>query len=167
MLADGDIFPWRSICTRPTATALMRQDFEHCSCGSAVEDRTGQAYNEEAFRHFLSIERARVQRGNRSFLLLLVRLKKDAERGCGIGPAVAARLFAGLALCVREVDFVGWYRNEQVAGAVLTQGPEAPTPETPERIARRVRAVLSQSLPSGVARRLHVRVLQLRRGGTC
>ena len=39
--------------------------------------------------------------------------------------ATAAALFGGLGACVREVDFVGWYREGYVAGAVLTQGGNA------------------------------------------
>ena len=31
-------------------------------------------------------------------------------------------MFSGLALSVREVDFIGWYRKERIAAAVLTQG---------------------------------------------
>ena len=30
-------------------------------------------------------------------------------------------MFAGLAAVVREVDFLGWYRQDRVAGAVLAQ----------------------------------------------
>ena len=36
--------------------------------------------------------------------------------------ATAAALFRGLGASVREVDFVGWYREGQVAAAVLAQG---------------------------------------------
>ena len=145
----------------------MSVDSEQCSCGLAVEDRTGQAYNEGAFRHFLAIERARAHTANRSFLLLLVSLKKNADGAGRIPPAIATQLFAGLVFCVREVDFFGWYRHERVAGAVLTQGQETLALEVADQIADRVRTVLSERVPSSVAHRLQVRVLQLRRSGEC
>ena len=70
-------------------------------------------------------------------------------------------MFSGLALCVREVDFIGWYRTERIAGAVLTQGAGAPEPDAAQRISERVSEVLGRRLSASIARRLQVRVLQL------
>jgi len=134
---------------------------EECSCGLAAEDREGQAYNEEAFRHFLAIERKRSERASRSFLLLLVSLRKQPGMSLTFTPEVASRLFSGLALCVREVDFIGWYREERVAGAVLTQGIGTTEPDASRRIGERVTEILDKHLPPHAAERLHVRVLQL------
>jgi hypothetical protein len=140
----------------------MWRGIEDCSCGLAPEDRTGQAYNEQAFRHFLAIERKRAMRASRSFLLLLVSLRRDADANVTINPRSASRLFAGLALSVREVDFIGWYREERIAGAVLTQGVATPEPSAVvRRITERVTQVLGQHLPGNESRRLQVRVLQL------
>ena len=134
---------------------------ENCSCGLALEDRTGQAYNEQAFRHFLAIERKRAARASRSFLLLLVSLRKEPGASVAINAKAASRLFSGLAGCVREVDFIGWYREERVAGAVLTQGLGTPPPAAVRGIGDRVTQVLNQRLPERDAERLQVRVLQL------
>jgi len=139
----------------------MRVAVEECSCGLALEDREGQAYNEEAFRHFLAIERKRSERASRSFMLLLVRLRKQPGGSATFTSGVAARVFSGLALCVREVDFVGWYRAERVAAAVLIQGVGTPEPDASRRIGERVTEILDKHLSPHVAERLHVRVLQL------
>jgi hypothetical protein len=136
---------------------------EDCSCGLALEDQTGQAYNEQAFRHFLAIERKRAARASRSFLLLLVSLRKDMRQGATINAKAASQLFSGLALSVREVDFIGWYRQERVAGAVLTQGLETPEPAAVRAIGERVTQVLGSRLSRRDAHRLQVRVLQLSR----
>jgi hypothetical protein len=136
---------------------------ENCSCGLALEDRNGQAYNEQAFRHFLAIERKRAARASRSFLLLLVSLRKEPGTNVAINAKAASRLFSGLAECVREVDFIGWYREERVAGAVLTQAVGTPTPAAVRGIGERVTEVLGRSLSSSEAQRLKVRVLQLSR----
>jgi len=167
----------RLICVRgtPSVSTITRgptqrgnvqlrvSGMENCSCGLALEDRTGQAYNEQAFRHFLAIERKRAARASRSFLLLLVSLRKEPGASVVINAKAASRLFSGLAGCVREVDFIGWYREERVAGAVLTQGVGAPATAAVRGIAERVTEVLGRRLSGSEAQRLQVRVLQLSR----
>ena len=98
----------------PKALALMGR--------LSLWGRKGQIYSEEAFRHMLAIERKRARRSNRSLFLLLVRFKGNSGSGLEIPPALAALLFSGLGLCVREIDFVGWHREGRIAGAVLAQG---------------------------------------------
>ena len=120
----------------------------------------GQAYNEIAFRHFLALEHKRAEQSIRSFVLVLVGLRKHPGMSVRISPALAGELFSGLELCVREVDFVGWYREARLVGAVLTQGADADTqPDVPRRVADRVTQVLGRRLPAHVAQRLQVRVL--------
>lgn len=139
----------------------MWAQVEACSCGLAHEDREGQAYNEQAFRHFLTIERKRAARASRTFLLLLVSLRKQPGVSVAFSPRLASRLFSGLALCVREVDFIGWYREGRVAGAVLIQGIGTPDPDAARRIGERVTQILGRRLSAAEVQRLQVRVLQL------
>ena len=121
-----------------------------------------RAYNEPAFRHFLAIERKRADRAGRSLLLMLVSLRPK-DNGTDMFPAdCARRVFEGLAFCVREVDFVGWYRDGRVAAAVLTQGARTPDPDIVHAIGMRVSEALEERLPWPLAARLDVRVLQLR-----
>lgn len=143
----------------PKALALMGR--------LSLWGRKGQIYGEEAFRHLLAIERKRARRSNRSLFLLLVRFKGNSGSGLEIPPALAARLFSGLGLCVREIDFVGWHREGRIAGAVLAQGPQGPTDPNPRAVARifeRVTAVLRRRLPMTGERILDVRVVRLGRG---
>src|SRR4029077_9558004 len=92
--------------------------------GVALEGRLGQAYNEEAFRYFLEIERKRAARARRPVLLLLLDLKE--QPAAHMDPILAGKLFSGLWICLRETDVIGWYREDRVAGAVLTQLEEGP-----------------------------------------
>jgi hypothetical protein len=124
-------------------------------------DGAYESYNENAFRHFLAIERKRAQRAGRSMLLLLVEFKANREGDGGMGQATAERLFAALTVCVREVDFIGWYRTDRVVGAVLTQGTQAPDSEAAQQIGERVAQVLTDRLPSPLRQRIQVRILQL------
>jgi hypothetical protein len=136
-----------------------RDEFDHSPYGLAFENRTGQAYNEEAFLYFLEIERQRAELSGHPFLLLLVDLKSQA----GTPPrmeGVADKLFSALSLCLRETDFTGWYREGRVAGAVLTQHAGAPR-DLPEVVRQRINAALRGGLPAGVAARVQVTVNQL------
>lgn len=128
--------------------------------GVSLEGRLGQAYNEEAFRYFLEIERKRAARAHRPVLLLLLDQRMRTP-GARIDPMLAANLFANLWLCLRETDVVGWYREGRAAGAVLTQVEDGLRPEVPRVIRDRVSGSLCQSLSADAAR-LRVRVYQLR-----
>ena len=155
-----------SLLTFSRIQAVVRERAETPSVtagGLVVEGSASKVYNEEAFRHFLDIERVRVARSERSFLLLLVSLRKCPESGVRVPRPMASTLFSGLSLCVREVDFIGWYRHERVLGAVLPQGFNGPDSEAPSRIIERVSQVLNGRLPQAVSRRLRVRVVQFGR----
>jgi hypothetical protein len=121
----------------------------------------GPVYNEEAFRYFLQIERKRANRSNSRFLLLLVDLKRDERQNVGFDEATSVKLFASMLPTLRETDFIGWYRQNRVASAVLTQVGETPEVEVSKLVASRVRQALGQRLPASVAGRLQVRVYQV------
>jgi GGDEF domain-containing protein len=126
----------------------------------ALPDGFGPVYNEEAFRYFLQIERKRASRSNSRFLLLLVDLK-GYTAGTRFDAATGAKLFAAMYPCLRETDFIGWYRQQRVASAVLTQVGESPDVEVSNLVAERVREALTQRLPAHLAARLQVRVYQV------
>ncbi len=133
---------------------------DRCACRVALEGRLGQAYNEEAFLYFLAIERKRSERSGRPFLLLLVDLKEQPGVRACIDTTVARKLFSGLWLCLRETDFIGWYREERVAGALLAEFRHGPRTKVSRMVIQRVSAVLCERLSPDVARRLQVRVYQ-------
>jgi hypothetical protein len=141
---------------------MLAGDSDRCPYGVALEGRLGRAYNEEAFRYFLEIERKRAPRLGRPCLLLLAGLKNQAKPNMRIDPVTAARLFSGLWQCLRETDVIGWYREDRVAGALLTQLADGPLPEVSRLIRQRVSEALCQGLRSDVAGRLRVHVYELR-----
>jgi hypothetical protein len=140
--------------------ASEAREFDHCPYGLAFESRFAQAYNEEAFLYFLEIERRRSEVSGLPFLLLLIDLRKQP----GMSPrmdGVADKLFSTLSTCLRETDFIGWYHDGSVAGAVLTQHADAPMREIPDVVNQRIAAALRDALPREVAQRLRVTVHQL------
>jgi hypothetical protein len=148
----------RALLTQRT-TMPVESGLESCSCGFALTGH-GEAYNEEAFHHLLSIERKRSEASTRPFLLLLVEFDKHLGVPVLVGHGVASRLFAALAEPLRDTDVIGWYREQRIAGAVLTDLGEAPQAIMPV-IAQRVRASLQQDLPGNLAASVQVRLYQL------
>jgi hypothetical protein len=122
--------------------------------------RIGKAYNEVAFRHFLGVERRRAERSARSLLLVLVTVRQSLEPTAKLTDAMAGALFAGLGTFVREVDFVGWYRESHVVGAVLPQRGKASV-EVQYRMTERMLHALKRRLSADQSRNLRVRVVRL------
>jgi hypothetical protein len=121
-----------------------------------LEGRLGHAYNEGVFQHLLSVEFKRSQRSKRPFRLLLMDLKEQPGTNRDIAPEVAAKLFSCLARCLRETDFVGWYRVGRVVGAVLTHFQDGIGLESSQVVGQRVREALRGSLPASVLDRLKI-----------
>jgi hypothetical protein len=121
------------------------------------------AYSEEAFRYLLALERKRAERYGRSFLLLLVDLKKASHRLPSMDAEIAAIVFDGLSSALRDTDFIGWYRDGRIAGAVLVQLSGAPSGEMADAVGQRVRNDLLSRVPADVASRLQTRVFQIPR----
>jgi GGDEF domain-containing protein len=133
------------------------EDLGRLSSDLALDPACG-AYNEDAFRYFFEIERRRAEASGRPLLLLLIDLKKQDAPEAAIPAPTADRLFSSLSLCLRDTDFVGWYREGRVAGAVLTQHTEASETGIADLVAQRVTAALQGSLPPEVSIRVQVRV---------
>lgn len=128
----------------------------------AMEGGPGQGYNEEAFRYFLNVERKRSERSRRRFLLLLVDLKKHSDANVSIDSRLASRLVAILSPCLRETDFMGWYREGRTIGAVLTHLTETPGTDISSVVSTRVNDALSRGrIPRAIAGQLQVRIYQL------
>jgi hypothetical protein len=134
---------------------------EHAAHNVALSSGFGPVYNEEAFRYFLQIERKRASRSNSRFLLLLIDLKRQVSESPQFDETTGAKLFLAMWPCLRETDFIGWYRQQRVASAVLTQVGETPGVEVSNLVADRVRGALTQSLPANLATRLQIRVYQV------
>jgi hypothetical protein len=128
-----------------------------------VDGPAGGAYSEEAFRYLLAIERKRAERSSRPFFLLLVDLKRGLEKPVPMDAAVASSVFSGLSLALRETDFIGWYREGRVAGAVLAQHVDSPDSQVARVVNERVKAQVCAQLPEDVAARVQTRVFQLPR----
>ena len=126
----------------------------------ALERPPGTEYDEETFLYFLTMERARAGRSSQRLRLLLVTLEPVPGKPGPILPASAARLFKALKVLLRDTDIMGWYRQDLVAGAILSARADTPEEETSSLIEERVREGLLDRLPSSITRSLRVRITQ-------
>ena len=128
----------------------------------ALECPPGTEYDEETFLH-LPGHRAGTRRrdSNQRLRLLLATLEPVPGKPAPIPPASAARLFEGLRLSLRDTDVMGWYRQDRVAGAVLSARADAAGVRDRRTSSSSGSAKGSgERLPSSVARSLRVRVVQ-------
>ncbi len=130
---------------------------------AALECPTGTEYDEASFLYFMTVERARAERSNRPLRVLLTTVENEPGKPGPMGRAMAARLFAGLRRCLRETDIIGWYRQDRVAGVVLSERADASAGAISGRIEQRVGDVLRRQLPVAVARSVRLRLVQLQR----
>lgn len=106
-----------------------------------------EPYGPDVFRHLLAVERTRAEQSKRPLLLATVSMRSEAEPQ-RMSRLVGAQVFSGLANTVREVDFIGWYRKDYVAAAVLVQGT-APG-DVAVAVEERVRRTVRGHLPAGL-----------------
>ena len=104
-------------------------------------------------------ERKRADRLNQPLVLLIVALKDRVDAQY---PSIWVPVIEALATVTRETDVVGWYREDRVVGAVLTQIDGGPRLDATRVTRNRITTALCHGLPADVARRLRVRVYQLR-----
>jgi hypothetical protein len=134
---------------------------ERDSDALTMDSRIADAYNQEAFRYFLQIERRRAELSGRPFLLLLIDLNKRAIGGAPLCDGIADSVFDVLSSCLRDTDFVGWFREGRIAGGVLTQDSADTDSANRDRVLGRVRAALATNLPAQAIHNTRVRVFQL------
>jgi hypothetical protein len=129
---------------------------DDCTCGFALTGH-GAAYNEEAFRFLLDVERKRFEASGEPFVLMLIDRRAAND---GMNGAVGAGVFTSLTRSLRDTDVVGWYRQGRAIGVVLTHLGDAPVVNVSRQMADRVNGVLVSDLPNELARQLRVRVYQ-------
>ena len=113
-------------------------------------------YSEAVFRYFLNIERRRAEHAGRSVVLVLVSLRNPPGSSQPLGHRAATSIFSALASSVREVDFVGWFRDGYVAAAALAQQG----PPQPSIIGTRINDAMRREL-GGEAATVRLRVVSL------
>ena len=144
---------------RSSQSAGSAEGSRHRDKCSSVESVTStvEAYNETAFRYFLQVEEKRFLRSNHRFLLLLLELNDQSGSIQSIDPSLSKKLFTALRPCVRETDFVGWYRQDRVIGVACTQLDDAQGATVLNVVTTRFQNAMREALPERVGNRVQVR----------
>ena len=87
--------------------------------GTASLSESG-AYNQEAFRYLLERESKRSERSGRFCQILLVYSTDEHGRILQMNFDVAKIVVAAASRSFRETDYIGWYSDGRIVGAVLT-----------------------------------------------
>ena len=116
------------------------------------------AYNQEAFRYLLESESKRSERSGHFCQILLVYWTDAQGRIVPMDSHVAKTVMAELPRSLRETDYIGWYRDGRIVGAVLTILVQESMAPVASHLLKRLAEVLQSELSIEASRRLQFRV---------
>jgi lipopolysaccharide/colanic/teichoic acid biosynthesis glycosyltransferase len=82
-------------------------------------DLTPVEYDQNAFNRILALERKRTERSKRPFMLLLLSLEGLSAAENGNSPR--KKVLPCVTSSIRDIDVLGWYREESVLGVIFTE----------------------------------------------
>jgi lipopolysaccharide/colanic/teichoic acid biosynthesis glycosyltransferase len=100
--------------------------------------------NEESFHRTISLERKRAERSRRSFLLVLLDIRRilpDDKNG-----KILHKILSSVWTLIRETDVTGWQENNAVLGLMFTEIPTENRRSTVGAVLSRVSGVLYNNL---------------------
>ena len=131
--------PSEALARLPSACDKPRSEYP-----ADCDDSGPLIYDEEAFKRILVLERKRSERSRRPFILMLVPL--DGISTDRAGGDIREKVFSCLAATKRDIDVLGWYRQDAVVGMIFTEISDSSRWSLFEPIARRIEANLATGL---------------------
>jgi len=125
--------------------------------GRATFSQSG-VYNQEVFRYLLASESKRSHRSGHLCQILLVYWTDGRGRGVQMDPHVAMTVMAALPRRLRETDYIGWYHDGHIIGAVLTVLAKDSMAQVTSHLQKRLAEILLSELSIEESRRLQIRV---------
>ena len=117
-------------------------------------------YNQVAFRYLLESESRRSERSGH-FCQILLMYSTDAQgRIVLMDSHVAKTVIATSSRSLRETDYVGWYRDGHIVGAVLTVLMQDTMAQVSTHLQPRLVEILRAELGFKETNRLQIRVCQ-------
>jgi lipopolysaccharide/colanic/teichoic acid biosynthesis glycosyltransferase len=111
-------------------------------------------FSESNFCHMLRLEKRRVERSGKTFLLVLLDCS-HLLNGSGRNFVTLERMRRGLSFCFRETDIKGWYERDRVIGVVLTEMASVDE-RVEDRIHKKIFGSLCRSLSSNDAKKIEI-----------
>jgi hypothetical protein len=115
------------------------------------------AYSQEAFRYLLESESKRSERSSHFCQIFLV-YWTDVEGGImQMDSHVTKTVMAALSRSLRDTDYIGWYRDRRIIGAVLTVLVKESMAQVASHFQKRLAEILQSELSIEEGRRLQIR----------
>jgi hypothetical protein len=127
--------------------------------GMASFSQSG-AYNQEVFRYLLESESKRSERSGYFSRILLVHRTNAQGAIVQMDSYVAKTVMAALSRSLRETDYIGWYRDGRIVGAVLTVLVQESMAQVASHLQKRLVEILRAELGVEETSRLKIRVCQ-------
>ena len=128
--------------------------------GMACLSHSG-AYDQEAFRYLLESESKRSERSGHCCQVLLLYWTDAQGSIVQMDSHVAKTVMAASSRSLRETDYIGWYSDERIVGAVLTVLVQESMAQVASHLQKRLAEVLQSELSIEESRRLQIRVCLL------
>ncbi len=104
--------------------------------------------HEEAFRYLLQAEAKRSQRSGQTYQILLIYRIEVTGSVTPMHSNVSAVVLDALAQSLRETDYIGWYREGQIIGGVLTVVGQDSIADVFKRVQQQLKGILLAKLGS-------------------
>ena len=127
--------------------------------GMASFSQSG-AYNQEAFRYLLESESKRSERSGYFCRIILVYWTDAQGRDMQMNSYAAKTVMAALSRSLRDTDYIGWYREGRIAGAVLTVLVQESMEQVSTHLQRRLVEIIRTKLGVKETSLLQIRVCQ-------
>lgn len=118
------------------------------------------AYNQEAFRYLLAMESKRSERSGHFCQIILVYWTDAQGRIVQMDSHVAKAVITAASRSFRETDYIGWYRDGRIIGAVLTVLAQESLAQVTTHLQPRLVEILRAELGIEEFSRLQIRVCQ-------
>lgn len=115
------------------------------------------AYNQEAFRYLLENESKRSKRSSRLSQIILVYWTDVEGRIVQMDSHVTKRVMVAFSRSLRDTDYIGWYRDGRIVGAVLTVLAKESMAQVASHLQKRLAEILQSELSIEEGRRLQIR----------
>ncbi len=143
------------MCALATQTPKRKASFVKRAAKGEIPANHQVMLGEHDFLRLLVMERKRSERSERPFLLVLL-------DGCNVfhkdGPAGVREKFSkALLRSIRETDYLGWYEDGVVMGAIFTELSE-PIDEAVQTIVAKITSAIHSHIPGGEGKYIGVSV---------
>ena len=126
----------------------------------AVSRSESGAYSQVAFRQLLESESKRSERSGHFWQILLVYRTDTQGRIVQMSSDVAQKAIAASVHSFRETDYVGWYRDGHIVGAVLTVLAKESMMQVSTSLQPRLKEILRAEIGVEESNHLQIRVCQ-------